>query len=98
MVNEADVRLFADKCKKIFEQVGRDIIGQEDIVELTVIAMIAGGNVLLEGVPGLGKTHLVRVLGKVLDLPFSRIQFTPDLMPADITGTNILVRTEESGL
>ena len=60
--------------------------------------MIAGGNVLLEGVPGLGKTHLVRVLGKVLDLPFSRIQFTPDLMPADITGTNILVRTEEGNV
>jgi len=60
MVNEADVRLFADKCKAIFEQVGRDIIGQEDIVELTVIAMIAGGNVLLEGVPGIGKTRLIR--------------------------------------
>ena len=57
--------------------------------------MVAGGNVLLEGVPGLGKTHLVRVLSKTLDLPFSRIQFTPDLMPADITGTNILVRSEE---
>ena len=94
MVNEADVRLFADKCKAIFEQVGRDIIGQEDIVELTVIAMIAGGNVLLEGVPGLGKTRLVRTLSSVFDLPFSRIQFTPDLMPADITGTNIIVKTE----
>ena len=94
MVNEADVRLFADKCKAIFEQVGRDIIGQEDIVELTVIAMIAGGNVLLEGVPGLGKTRLVRTLSSVFDLPFSRIQFTPDLMPADITGTNIIVKTD----
>ena len=94
MVNEADVRLFADKCKAIFEQVGRDIIGQEDIVELTVIAMIAGGNVLLEGVPGVGKTRLVRSLGRVFDLPFSRIQFTPDLMPADVTGTNIIVKDE----
>ncbi len=65
------------------------------MVEHLLLAVIAGGNVLLEGVPGLGKTHLVRVLGKVLSLPFSRIQFTPDLMPADITGTNILVRTEE---
>lgn len=90
MVNEADVRLFADKCKKIFEQVGRDIIGQEDIVELTVIAMIAGGNVLLEGVPGIGKTRLIRSLGRVFSLPFSRIQFTPDLMPADITGTDVM--------
>lgn len=90
MVVEADVRMFAEKCKKIFEQVGRDIIGQEDIVELTVIAMIAGGNVLLEGVPGIGKTRLVRSLGRVFSLPFSRIQFTPDLMPADITGTDVL--------
>ena len=89
MVNEADVRLFADKCKAIFEQVGRDIIGQEDIVELTVIAMIAGGNVLLEGVPGIGKTRLIRSLGRVFSLPFSRIQFTPDLMPADITGSMV---------
>ena len=94
MVNEADVRLFADKCRKIFEQVGRDIIGHEDIVELTVIAMIAGGNVLLEGVPGIGKTRLSRSLGRVFSLPFSRIQFTPDLMPADITGTNVLDKDE----
>ena len=94
MVNEADVRLFADKCRKIFEQVGRDIIGQEDIVELTVIAMIAGGTVLLEGVPGIGKTRLIRSLGRVFSLPFSRIQFTPDLMPADITGTNVLEKDE----
>ena len=96
MVNEADVRLFADKCKAIFEQVGRDIIGQEDIVELTVIAMIAGGNVLLEGVPGIGKTRLIRSLGRVFSLPFSRIQFTPDLMPADITGTNVLEKDEKA--
>jgi len=95
MVNEADVRLFADKCKKIFEQVGRDIIGQEDIVELTVIAMIAGGNVLLEGVPGIGKTRLVRSLGRVFSLPFSRIQFTPDLMPADVTGTNVMEKDDK---
>ncbi len=95
MVNEADVRLFADKCKAIFEQVGRDIIGQEDIVELTVIALIAGGNVLLEGVPGIGKTRLIRSLGRVFSLPFSRIQFTPDLMPADITGTNVLEKDEK---
>ena len=95
MVNEADVRLFADKCKAIFEQEGRDIIGQEDIVELTVIAMIAGGNVLLEGVPGIGKTRLIRSLGRVFSLPFSRIQFTPDLMPADITGTNVLEKDEK---
>ena len=98
MVNEADVRLFADKCKAIFEQVGRDIIGQEDIVELTVIAMISGGNVLLEGVPGIGKTRLIRSLGRVFSLPFSRIQFTPDLMPADITGTNVLEKDEKGNV
>lgn len=90
MVNEADVRMFSSKCRQIFEQVKRDIVGQEDVVEHTVIAMIAGGNVLLEGVPGIGKTRLVRSLGRVFSLPFSRIQFTPDLMPADVTGTNVL--------
>ena len=84
MVNEADVKLFSGKCAQIFEQVKRDIVGQEEVVENTVIAMIAGGNVLLEGVPGVGKTRLVRSMGRVFSLPFSRIQFTPDLMPADV--------------
>jgi len=95
MVNEADVRLFSGKCKEIFSQIRRDIVGQEDVVEETVIAMIAGGNVLLEGVPGIGKTRLVRSLGRVFSLPFSRIQFTPDLMPADITGTNVLQKDDQ---
>ena len=95
MVNEADVRLFADKCKAIFEQVGRDIIGQEDIVELTVIAMIAGGNVLLEGVPGLAKTLAISTLSKLVDADFNRIQFTPDLLPADVVGTMIYSQKEE---
>ena len=86
---------FAEKYGKIRDEIGKEMIGQGEVVEHLLLAVIAGGNVLLEGVPGLGKTHLVRVLSKVMDLPFSRIQFTPDLMPADITGTNILVRTEE---
>ena len=86
---------FAEQYEKIRSEIGKEMIGQQEVVEHLLLAVIAGGNVLLEGVPGLGKTHLVRVLGKVLNLPFSRIQFTPDLMPADITGTNILVRTEE---
>ena len=86
---------FAETYEKIRAEIAKEMIGQAAVVEHLLMAVIAGGNVLLEGVPGLGKTHLVRVLGKVLDLPFSRIQFTPDLMPADITGTNILVRTEE---
>ena len=94
MANEQAIQQFEEKCKNIFEQVSRDVIGQKEVVEGTIIAMIAGGNVLLEGVPGVGKTRLVRSLGKVFDLPFSRIQFTPDLMPADVTGTNIIVKDE----
>ncbi len=90
-----DANLFAPKYEAVRKEIAREMVGQENVVEHLLLAVIAGGNVLLEGVPGLGKTHLVRVLGKVLSLPFSRIQFTPDLMPADITGTNILVRTEE---
>ncbi|MBR7135990.1 MAG: AAA family ATPase, partial [Clostridia bacterium] len=94
MVEEKDIQQFCKQCNDIFTQISRDVIGQKDVVENTVIAMIAGGNVLLEGVPGVGKTRLVRTLGRVFDLPFSRIQFTPDLMPADVTGTNIIVKDE----
>jgi len=94
MITEQNIQKFSEQCKNIFEQIDRDVIGQKDIVEGTIIAMIAGGNVLLEGVPGVGKTRLVRTLGRVFDLPFSRIQFTPDLMPADVTGTNIIVKDE----
>lgn len=96
MVNEADITQFSELCKDIFKQIKRDVVGMEDIVQSTVVAMIASGNVLLEGVPGVGKTRLVRTLGRVFNLPFSRIQFTPDLMPADVTGTNIIVK-DESG-
>ena len=91
-INEQNIAQFSEKCKNIFAQVERDMIGQKDVIEGTIIAMIAGGNVLLEGVPGVGKTRLVRSLGRVFNLPFSRIQFTPDLMPADVTGTNIIVK------
>lgn len=94
MVTEANIEKFSVQCKNIFEQIKRDVIGQQDVVEGAVIAMIAGGNVLLEGVPGVGKTRLVRSLGRVFNLPFSRIQFTPDLMPADVTGTNIIIKDE----
>jgi MoxR-like ATPase len=76
---------------KIESAIGTVIVGQAEVIRHTLIAIIAGGNVLLEGVPGLGKTMLIRTLGDVLDLKFSRIQFTPDLMPADIVGTDILV-------
>ena len=94
MVTEQSILQFSKQCEEIFAQIRRDVIGQQEVVEGTVIAMIAGGNVLLEGVPGVGKTRLVRTLGRVFDLPFSRIQFTPDLMPADVTGTNIIVKDE----
>ena len=95
MVTEKDIQQFGKQCEEIFKQVSRDVIGQKEVVEGTIIAMIAGGNVLLEGVPGVGKTRLVRTLGRVFDLPFARIQFTPDLMPADVTGTNIIVKDEK---
>ena len=95
MITEQNLEKFSTQCKNIFAQIGRDVIGQKEVIEGAVIAMIAGGNVLLEGVPGVGKTRLVRSLGRVFDLPFSRIQFTPDLMPADVTGTNIIVKGDD---
>lgn len=95
MVTEESIKQFSTQCENIFTQIRRDVIGQNEVVEGTIIAMIAGGNVLLEGVPGVGKTRLVRTLGRVFSLPFSRIQFTPDLMPADVTGTNIIVKDEQ---
>ena len=95
MVTEQTIEKFSVQCKDIFTQIQRDVVGQKEVVEATVIAMIAGGNVLLEGVPGVGKTRLVRTLGRVFSMPFSRIQFTPDLMPADVTGTNIIVKDED---
>ena len=94
MSTQENIKKFQEKCDVIFKQIERDVIGQKEVVTGTVIAMIAGGNVLLEGVPGVGKTRLVRSLGRVFNLPFSRIQFTPDLMPADVTGTNIIVKDE----
>lgn len=95
MITEQNIQQFSKQCEDIFAQIRRDVIGQNEVVEGAIIAMIAGGNVLLEGVPGVGKTRLVRTLGRVFDLPFSRIQFTPDLMPADVTGTNIIVKDEK---
>ena len=94
MITEQNIQKFSEQCQNIFAQIERDVIGQKDIIEGTIIAMISGGNVLLEGVPGVGKTRLVRTLGRVFNLPFSRIQFTPDLMPADVTGTNIITKDE----
>ena len=87
---ENQMKNFANQCERIIQEIQKDLVGQDEVVRDTVTAMIAGGNVLLEGVPGVGKTRLVRSLGQAFSLPFSRIQFTPDLMPADVTGTNVL--------
>jgi MoxR-like ATPase len=85
---------FAEQAINIEREVGRVIVGQRELVRQTVTALLANSHVLLEGVPGLGKTMLVRTIADVIDCAFNRIQFTPDLMPADITGTNILVEEE----
>ncbi len=86
--------VFGQVAREIQAEVGKSIVGQHDIVRGVLICLIAGGHVLLEGVPGLGKTSLVRAFARVLDLEYSRIQFTPDLMPADVTGTTMLMEDE----
>ena len=88
---------FREVYETLRGQIAKVIVGQEAIVEQTLIALFANGHVLLEGVPGLGKTLLISTLGKSLSLPFARIQFTPDLMPADITGTSIVVENPDTG-
>jgi MoxR-like ATPase len=86
---------FQEVALAIETELGRLIVGQHELVRSTLVAMIAGGHVLLEGQPGLGKTVLVRSLAKTLDVDFARIQFTPDLMPADVTGTHIVSEDED---
>src|SRR5436189_2136882 len=95
MNTEARIEAFRQVWETVRGEIGKVMVGHTEIVEGTLIAIFAGGHVLLEGVPGLGKTLLVRTLGEVLDLSFSRIQFTPDLMPADILGTNMVMETPE---
>lgn len=94
MEKDQNVLAFSKKVAEVKEELKKDIVGMEDVVENVIIAIIAGGNVLLEGVPGVGKTRLVRSLGCAMSLPFSRIQFTPDLMPSDVTGTNVIEKDE----
>ena len=93
----AEAERFRTSYQKIKNEISRMMVGQENVIDGVLTALLAGGHVLLEGVPGLGKTMLVSSLGKALDLHFSRIQFTPDMMPADIQGTSILVEKEGGG-
>src|ERR1041385_7940401 len=93
MSTESQIASFRNAYAILRAEIAKVVVGQEQIVDNTLIALFGGGHVLLEGVPGLGKTLLVRTLGEVLDLSFNRIQFTPDLMPADILGTNLVMET-----
>ena len=93
MNTEQQIQAFRDTYARLRAEIGKVMVGQESVVEGTLTAIFGGGHVLLEGVPGLGKTLLVRTLSQALDLSFSRIQFTPDLMPSDIVGTNLVVES-----
>src|ERR1700744_1994714 len=95
MNTEEQIQSFRQSYAALRAEIAKVIVGHEAIVEGTLIAVLSGGHVLLEGVPGLGKTLLVRTLSEVLDLSFNRIQFTPDLMPADILGTNMVMETTD---
>src|SRR6266478_7670322 len=95
MNTEEQIQTFREAYAALRAEIGKVIVGNDEIVDGTLIAILAGGHVLLEGVPGLGKTLLVRTLSEVLDLSFNRIQFTPDLMPADILGTNLVVENPD---
>ncbi len=88
---------FRGVAQRLRAEVAKALVGQEQVVEEVLFALFANGHVLLEGVPGLGKTLLVRTLGQALGLSFSRIQFTPDLMPADIIGTQVVIDDEVTG-
>src|SRR3954469_22391392 len=88
MIEQA--KQFRERFARVQAEIGKVIVGQADMINGVLTCLFVGGHVLLEGVPGLGKTLLVRTLSQVLDLKFNRIQFTPDLMPSDIIGTNII--------
>ena len=95
--DEARAKTLVEAYGKIKDQMSKVIVGQEEVIEQLLIAVLARGHCLLEGVPGLAKTLMVRTLADAMDLTFHRIQFTPDLMPADITGTDIIQQDKETG-
>jgi len=88
---EERLRQFSETYGRITDEVGRVIVGHEEVLEGVLVCLLTDGHAILEGVPGIGKTLLVRTLAEALDLEFRRIQFTPDLMPADIVGTNVII-------
>ena len=94
---KAKCEAFRTTYKRLRDEIGKVIVGHQEVIDATLIGLFAGGNVLLEGVPGLGKTLLVKTLAECLTLPFNRIQFTPDLMPADVIGTNIVTEDPATG-
>src|SRR2546421_7029081 len=96
MVMEAALNPAVAKLNQVRAEIGKVIVGQQDVVDGVLICLLSSGHVLLEGVPGLGKTTLLRTLGRVLHLKYSRIQFTPDLMPADIVGS-MIIEADERG-
>src|SRR5690242_5934180 len=96
-VTDADLKVEVSRLDQVRREIGKIIVGQQDVVDGVLICLLAGGHVLLEGVPGLGKTTLLRTLGRVLHLKYSRIQFTPDLMPADIVGSMIIESDDTGG-
>ncbi|WP_286763189.1 AAA family ATPase, partial [Rhodopirellula sp. UBA1907] len=96
-IGEADLNLLHDARRRVMEELGKIIVGQEEVIDEILICLFSRGHVLLEGVPGLAKTLMISTLAKTLDLSFSRIQFTPDLMPADVTGTEIMEEDRATG-
>jgi len=88
---EDQAKKFRDNAEALSREIGKAIVGHQEVVRQVIVSILAEGHALLEGVPGIGKTLLVRTISQCLNLKFSRIQFTPDLMPADILGTNIVV-------
>ncbi|MCR4717768.1 MAG: MoxR family ATPase [Lachnospiraceae bacterium] len=95
MALEQQYEEMAGLISRAENEIGKAIIGQKEVIRQVMLAILADGNVLLEGVPGLGKTELVKTIAKVCDMDFSRIQFTPDLMPADVTGTNLIIKEND---